>query len=981
MLKESSFVGKVRPMNIQTTETIEIQQKLQLLKTKLALLEGIARAIGEKWEMQVIYDYVGEHLSRIFEAQSVIIAVYDEKTGLGSFPFILENGHRVYPDPLPMKDISVGQKLLNDPTPLKINTAGEMKELGSNIIAGTESTQSGIFVPLLAGDIVYGGLSLQSLEREYAFSDADLKLLVTIAGSISQALENARLYEEARQRNAELALINSVQQGLAAELNMQAIYDLVGDKIRHIFNAQVVLISVYNLEEQTTTTPYMYEKGERYFLQESELSSGLCLHFQQSPKTLLINENIDEATKKYNFKVRLGEKPKSLVFVPLVVGQEVTGHISLQNIDRENAFSDSDVRLLETLAAGMSVALQNAQLLAETQRLLKETQQRNAELALINSIQQGLVAKMDMNSIYELVGDQIRDIFDAQVVTINRYDTEEQSNYYCYAYEKGQRFEIDPQPLTPILQNFIENGRHLLLNKQAGQTLGAGGGKVVAGETPRSFLAVPLWSGKQVTGSISLQNVDREDAFDDDQVRLLSTVAASTSVALENARLFGMIKRRAKEMAVLAEVGRDISATLDLQTLLERIAIHARDLLNVKDSAVYLPDETGSFMTGYTALGPIAEQVKASVVKPGEGILGEIWLMKEPEIINAAQNDPRAVLIDGTQKQVDEKMMVTPLFSGEKVIGLMAVWRIGGNNFKETELEFFVGLSRQAAIAIENARLYSQAERARAAAEDANRTKSAFLANVSHELRTPLTSILGFAHVLQNRLEQHVAPVVPSDDQEAKQALNQIDNSLAIILSEGQRLTTLINNVLDLEKIEAGEMDWQMETVNLVEIMEQGIDATSSLIEQRGLKLERDIVDKIPLVQGDHDKLVQVIVNLLSNAAKFTDEGSITCRIQCWEWAVIVSIQDTGAGIPAEELDNVFEKFSQVGDTLTGKPRGTGLGLSISKEIVERHGGRIWAESKCREGSTFSFILPADKHASPGSITNATLDALLVQLK
>ena len=966
--------------NFNVRELEDLQHRLKVRETELALLEGIARAVGENWDMQAIYDLVGLKLSELFQGHSIIIANYDQQTGLGSFPFLLEEGRRIGSAPRPVSEISIGRKLIEDPTPIKLDTMEEFDALGLKTIGDSKPSYSGIFAPMVSSERVYGGLSIQSLEEEFAFTDADLNLLVTIANSIGQALENAylfdqaqRLLEESRQRNAELELLNSVQQGLVAELELQAIYDLVGDKVREIFHAQAVLIAIYDHQKNVTSVPYLFEKGERYFIPDSP-SSGLCEHFQDNPRTLVINENMEEASKKYNLKVRIGEAPKSLIFVPLIVGKEVTGHISLQCIDRENAFGDSDIRLLETLAASMSVALENARLFGEIQR-------RNAELAVINSVQEGLVAQIRMDAIYELVGDQIRDIFDAQVVTVNRFDFEKRLNEYWYVYEKGQRFTVPPQPIAPIIDQFVAEGRPLMLNENTAEFLREGGGQVVAGEEPKSFLAVPLWSDNQVSGSISLQNVDREHAFNDDHKRLLSTVAASTSVALENARLFAMIKRRAKEMSALAEVGRDISATLDLPTVLERIARHARDLLNVKDSAVFLPDDSGRIMRGYVALGPIAAQVKATVVEPGVGILGHIWQSAEPEVINHAQHDPRAVLISGTEQQEDEKIMVAPLFSGAQVTGLMAVWRTGGDNFYDADLEFFVGLSRQAAIAIENARLFSDAEIARATAEEASRSKSAFLANVSHELRTPLTSILGFAHVLQRRFDRHIQPLVPADNAQAQHAMTQIEDSLDVIVSEGERLTTLINNVLDLEKIEAGRMEWDMKPLDLGQVLEQGIEATSAIIEQKGLELRREIATNLPVINGDHDKLVQVVINLLSNAIKFTAQGEITCRAQAVEGAVRVSIRDTGEGIAQEHLERVFEKFQQVGDTLTEKPRGTGLGLPICKEIVERHGGRIWVESAPGKGSTFSFIVPVENDIDADNVKRIDMDDLLSKLK
>jgi GAF domain-containing protein len=209
-------------------------------------------------------------------------------------------------------------------------------------------------------------------------------------------------------------------------------------------------------------------------------------------------------------------------------------------------------------------------------------------------------------------------------------------------------------------------------------------------------------------------------------------------------------------MAALAEVGRDISATLDLTAVLERIAGHARDLLDVSNSAVFLPDEERETMKAVVALGPIAGQVRATRVRRGEGIVGDLWQRREAQFVNDAAHDPRAVTIAGTERRPDDRTMVAPLLAGERVTGMMAVWRSGGDAFGEQDLAFLQDLARQASIAIENARLYSEAQAARAAAENAqaaaeearavaeaaNESKSAFLANVSHELRTPLTSVM-----------------------------------------------------------------------------------------------------------------------------------------------------------------------------------------------------------------------------------------------
>ena len=196
------------------------------------------------------------------------------------------------------------------------------------------------------------------------------------------------------------------------------------------------------------------------------------------------------------------------------------------------------------------------------------------------------------------------------------------------------------------------------------------------------------------------------------------------------------------------------------------------------------------------------------------------------------------------------------------------------------------------------------------------------------------------------------------DDERTQRAIGQVRENLDIIVSEGERLTTLINNVLDLAKIEAGRVEWQAQPVRIGEVIERAATATASLFAVRRLAQFTDVDPALPEIIGDRDRLVQVMINLIANAVKFTERGSVTCRARRAGQDILVSVIDTGVGIARDDLSKVFERFVQAGDTLTDKPQGTGLGLAISKQIVEHHGGRIWVESAVGEGSTFSFTLP-----------------------
>jgi len=272
--------------------------------------------------------------------------------------------------------------------------------------------------------------------------------------------------------------------------------------------------------------------------------------------------------------------------------------------------------------------------------------------------------------------------------------------------------------------------------------------------------------------------------------------------------------------------------------------------------------------------------------------------------------------------------------------------------------------------------------RARDVAEEANRIKSDFLSTVSHELRTPLTSVLGFAKIIQNKFENTLFPALLPGNPKVDKASMQVRDNIGIIVLEGERLTKLINDVLDIAKMEAGKVEWKDEPTTIAEVIDRAVAATSALFNTSGPSLVVEVEDSLPEIRGDRDRLIQVLINLISNAVKFTPQGTITVNAllkkagdrEVFEDSIELSVSDTGIGISAENHALVFEKFRQIGDTLTDKPMGTGLGLPISKQIVEHHGGSIWLDSELGKGSTFFIRLPLLK-ALEGTDRRTAVDA------
>ncbi len=246
--------------------------------------------------------------------------------------------------------------------------------------------------------------------------------------------------------------------------------------------------------------------------------------------------------------------------------------------------------------------------------------------------------------------------------------------------------------------------------------------------------------------------------------------------------------------------------------------------------------------------------------------------------------------------------------------------------------------------------------KAKEEAETLNKMKSSFLTMVSHELRTPMTSVLGFAKLVRKQLHNDLVPVLKAP--QATKVARRLEQNLSIIVSESERLGELINDVLDLAKLESGRMNWHMAPVEIGKLLERSLFAVSVLFKEKGLKTRLDVPDELPPAMADHDRIIQVVINLLSNAAKFTEAGSVTVRAFTQNDLMVVEVSDTGIGIPEKDLDTIFQDFKQLGDTLTDKPRGTGLGLPICKRIIRWHGGIMSVRSTEGQGSTFSFTLP-----------------------
>ncbi len=464
----------------------------------------------------------------------------------------------------------------------------------------------------------------------------------------------------------------------------------------------------------------------------------------------------------------------------------------------------------------------------------------------------------------------------------------------------------------------------------------------------RSMLSVPMLREGQAIGAITVARGD--GPFSENQTTLLQTFADQAVIAIENVRLFRELARSVEELRALGEVGQAVSSTLDLQTVLTTIVTQADLLSGADGGAIYEYDETTErfhLRATRRLAEAVADAAGRTPIPLGEGGIGRAAVLREPVQIadilaaGAYEGRMREVL-----RQADFRaVLAIPLLREDRILGGLVVVRKTPGLFPPAVVDLLKTFASQSALAIQNARLFRELEDKSRQLEAASRHKSEFLANMSHELRTPLNAIIGFSEVLQEEMFGALNP---------KQAEYVQD-----IHASGRHLLSLINDILDLSKVEAGRMDLELGVFSLPVALENALTLVRERALRHDLALELRVGDGVGDLVGDERKIRQVVLNLLSNAVKFTPPGGrIAVTAALADAMVEVAVSDTGIGIAPGDQEAIFEEFRQVGTDYARKREGTGLGLSLAKRFVELHGGEIRVKSQLGLGSTFTFTLP-----------------------
>jgi signal transduction histidine kinase len=625
---------------------------------------------------------------------------------------------------------------------------------------------------------------------------------------------------------------------------------------------------------------------------------------------------------------------------------------------RPGTFPESCVDLLKTFADQAVVAIENT-------RLLDELSQRNDDFSEALEYQNatsevlGVISRSPTNvqPVFDMIARNAARLCEAQFCFVYRFDGK-LMHFVGHYGVKAEGVEVVRRSF-PAPPNRGSAAGRAMLNLDVVQIpdvtldpdFALGAAAATAGY--RSAIAVPMVREGQPIGSIAVARAER-GLLPDRQVQLLRTFADQAVIAIENTRLFDELQTRTHELTqsvaeleALGAVGQTISSSLDLSTVLATILRHACDITATGSGAIYvLNHETGELVleANHNMNEELISSVQEHPIRLGEALIGQCVERREAmQIEDLEQTTPHPVFALHLKSGV-RALLAVPLLHQDKVIGALVVRRRRTGEFAPDTVQLLQAFAAQSSVAIANARLFREIEDKSEQLRIASLHKSQFLANMSHELRTPLNAILGYTELIQDGVYGE-----PSQ---------QVSEVLGRVQTNGKHLLGLINDVLDLSKIEAGQLVLRLEDYSLSDVVQTVVTATGSLAAEKKLNLVVDVPHDLPTAYGDQTRIAQVLLNLVGNAIKFTDVGRVKISAAAKGKKFTIRVADTGPGIAQDEQARIFEEFHQVDSSATKRKGGTGLGLAISKRIVDLHGGRVTVDSVVGKGSTFRIDLP-----------------------
>jgi GAF domain-containing protein/anti-sigma regulatory factor (Ser/Thr protein kinase) len=838
------------------------------------------------------------------------------------------------------------------------------------------NARSGVIVPIQRDDEVVGAIGVSHRDVE-AFSASRIELLKTFADQAVIAIENVRLFTELQARNRDLTTALEQQTATAEILrtisrsytDVRPVFQAIVDSATRLLRGHSAVLSRI-VDDRIDLAAYTHTDDAGDALLESFFPMPLQAGGSdvRPIRERVIGQQIPYNVADVETDPRVGERGRasarargyrSQVVVPMLRDSEPIGTLAVTRREA-GAFSDEEVALLQTFADQAVIAIENMRLfneLAERNRALTEAlEQQTATAEILRVISH---SPTDIQPVLSAVAESVATLCDSPDISIFRID----GDVMQLAVHRGPMGSVPPfgdervslERGTVVGRSVLER-RTIHIADLSSETEQYPEGSARARRFGnRTVLSVPLLRDDVAIGAIAVRRTEVR-LFTERQVTLLQTFADQAVIAIENVRLFNELRTRTEELTrsvqhltALGDVGRALSSTLDVETVLTTIASRATQLTATDTCTVYEYEEAREefhLRATHNVNERVVELIRIRPIRKGEGATGRVADTHAPVQVDDLAQDSgyhgrlRQALLEGGVRSV----LAVPMLREARLIGVFIVTRKTPGRFADEVVALLQTFATQSAIAIHNARLYRELEAKSRELEAASHHKSQFLANMSHELRTPMNAIIGYTELIADGI--YGAVPEPMRD-----VLTRVDAS-------GRHLLGLINDVLDLSKIEAGQLTLALAEYSMKEVVEAVLATAEPLAAEKHLKLVVDVPPDLPTGRGDQRRLAQVLLNLVGNAIKFTDEGHIALRVGAVAGMFAMAVSDTGPGIPLEDQERIFEEFQQADTSRTRPKGGTGLGLAIARRIIAMHGGRIWVESTPGAGATFRITMP-----------------------
>ena len=1011
---EQLLVKQVADQLSLALENARLFQETQARAEELSVLNEMGRELSAKLDPVAIAEVVYRFTSRLMDTSNFFFALYDEKSEEKSYPLAFEEGQRILLSPSKLGNGGFSDYIIRNKRIVFApnDVLGHMKLLGIEFIALADDetpSQSWLGVPLLIGDRVLGLISVQSVQKPNLYDSHDRDILTTIASQAAIAIENARLFQDTQKSESELRALFASMNDVIIVYDKNGRYvriaptnpsllirppdEMIGKYIKEILPAALhdqFMSTIHDALSSNKTIKIEYPltiAGNNLWFDAnvSKLSDNQVfwvarditdrkineltqVAITQISESVLSSKTIDELFKSIH------EAVKSLLPVNnFYIAQYdpntnlVTFPYHVDEIDEEW----SPRRLGRGLT---SYVIRTGKPLRTTPEIFADLQAAgeviNDGVQSVDWLGIPLRSKQVVSGVIAIqsydpriqITEQHKEILSVIAIqaasAIERFLAEREIQKFKLGIDRSDSavFITDVEGTIQYTNPAFEKVYGFTNAEAIGKTPRILKSGVVPDEQFKHFWET-LLAGGTVSGEITNKTKDGQ---------LVPIAGTSSPILDESGKTIGFLavhqditerklseetlRRRNDYLAASSEIGRLVTSTLDLNTIFTRTVNLISERFGFYYAAIYIIEETGFNSILREATGEAGEKMKAqsySIFVGSDSVVGRVSANMEPMLVNDTDLEPLYVpnpyLLD-TRSEV-----AIPLRIGSRIVGVIDIQSTQVHAFTQDDLSVLQSLADQVAVAIDNARSYELSQQLIKDLREVDQLKSQFLANMSHELRTPLNSIIGFSRVILKGIDGPVSEMQQQD--------------LTAIYNSGQHLLGLINDILDLARIEAGKMELNFEEVHLADMTTSVMSTAKGLVKEKPIQLLQRIPPNMPAVRGDTMRVRQVLLNLISNASKFTDQGSITVETSiqkgpAGKMEALINVIDTGPGISIEDQKKLFQAFSQVDGSATRKSGGSGLGLSICANLVQLHGGRIGIHSVVGRGSTFWFTLP-----------------------